>query len=214
MEHKANGARFIAQNDMIVRWCRETGKPFEPETTEWMFDVMARGGTFVDIGAATGWFAIPVALRGCEVLAFEPNPAVFARLSENVALNGADFPTVHAAVSAAQGAVTMFINPAVPLTSGGSIERPTCARPKRITVQTVRLDDVVSGDVALIKIDVEGHEMAVLRGAERTIDRCRPRLVLEANTAAHRAALAEWLEARGYSWRRADDRNMLCSPKS
>jgi len=211
MTYEANGARFIAKDDMIVRWCRETGQPFEPETTEFIFGAT---GTFVDVGASTGWFSIPMALRGHKVEAFEPNPAVFRRLSDNADLNGAVIAMHHAAASDKGDSVTMWINPAVPLTSGGSIERATCARPKRIEVQAVRLDDALSGDVSLIKIDVEGHEMAVLRGAEKTVERCRPHLVLEANTPDHCAALALWLDAHGYSWRRADHRNMLCSPSS
>lgn len=216
--HEANGARFIAKDDMIVRWERAEGRPFEPETTGWLFMSLAlRPGWLVDVGAATGWFAIPAALSHVRVIAVEPNPAVRDRLRQNMAENALVEPdeitVVPAAASAGAGTATFWHNPNVPLTSGGSIECPTCNRPSQITVPTVALDTVCAGlEVALIKIDVEGHEMSVLAGAEATIARCRPYLVLEANTDAHREQLAGWLAAHGYSWERADERNMLCTP--
>jgi len=42
-----------------------------------------------------------------------------------------------------------------------------------------RLDNVYDGTAGFIKIDVEGHEQAVLDGAVETIDRCRPRILVE-----------------------------------
>lgn len=50
---------------------------------------------------------------------------------------------------------------------------------ERVRVPTVRLDDVIHRPVGLIKIDVEGHEMAVLRGAEGILERDRPNLIVE-----------------------------------
>lgn len=209
--YEANGARFIAANDMIVAWARKTSCAFEPVTTAWMFDKMdVREGAFVDVGASTGWFTIPMILRGYAVYSFEPNPAVASRLRDNAVLNGVELNLREAAASVSDGEKLFFRNPRVPLTSGGSIESATCNGPQRITVQGVRLDDVVQGPVALIKIDVEGHELSVLSGARSIVEGQRPALVLEANTDGHRDVLAAWVEARGYSWRMADERNMLC----
>ena len=50
---------------------------------------------------------------------------------------------------------------------------------RRLRVRTARLDDVYAGTVGFIKIDVEGHQQAVLDGAAGTIARCRPRLLVE-----------------------------------
>jgi len=68
--------------------------------------------------------------------------------------------------------------------------------------------------VSLLKIDVEGHETAVLKGAERLIAVSRPSIVLEANTPRHEKALAGWCAANDYTYVIADERNMLCSPAS
>ena len=48
-----------------------------------------------------------------------------------------------------------------------------------MSVPVKRLDDVYEGDAGFIKIDVEGHEQAVLDGAIGTIRRCRPRMLVE-----------------------------------
>lgn len=67
-----------------------------------------------------------------------------------------------------------------------------------------RLDDVYDGDVGFIKIDVEGHEQAVLDGAIKTIRRCRPRMLVEVDERLSPGGLAiarryfEALEYRGY----------------
>jgi hypothetical protein len=63
--------------------------------------------------------------------------------------------------------------------------------------------------VGLIKIDVEGHEMSVLRGAQSTISRWKPSLVLEANSDKHFIQLERWLDEIGYQHGRADTRNIL-----
>jgi hypothetical protein len=71
----------------------------------------------------------------------------------------------------------------------------------------------------VVKIDVEGHEAKVLVGAERTIERFRPRLIVEVHPSELRAAgehpsqIAAWLSERGYHIRTfADHRAAAISP--
>lgn len=214
--YAANGCNFIAKNDMIVAWERKTGGVFEPVTTEWMAGVMQdREGAYVDVGASTGWFVVPMARAGYSVIGFEPNPNAFVRLRDNCVLNGAKADIRNVAVSDKAGEAILFFNAGLPLTSGGSLNLGDCLVPtaqKRI--ETVRIDDAVKESVALIKIDVEGHEIPALNGALRTVKKHKPHLVLEANTDEHKAALAEWLEMNGYTFKEADERNLLCSPAS
>lgn len=214
--YRANGADFIAADDMIVRWLGQGNPAFEPSTTKWMFDRLAeRRGIYVDAGASTGWFAIPVALTNREVVAVECNSRVFARLLENAELNKIKIEAHRLAASDARGTATFHFNPRLPLTSGGSLIAHSGARRAAETVETDTLDSIV-GDrpVALLKVDVEGYELAVLRGAEKFIMRDRPFMVLEANTDYHFDVLDRWLKAHDYTWQRADTRNMLCSPSS
>lgn len=208
------GATWLAADDMIIRWIRQTGRKFEPVTTPWMLEQMAsRQGAYVDVGASTGWFAVPMAKRGYRVIAFECNARSAQRLKDNCALNGVEIVLHEAAASNRVGKAVFTHNPRLPLTSGGSLEY---VRANRATddVSCVTLDSVIDEPVALLKIDVEGHEMAVLAGAADLIARSRPALVLEANTAQHEADLTAWLRAHGYTWTNADERNLLCLPRS
>lgn len=207
-------ATWIAADDMIIRWIRQTGRKFEPATTPWMLEQMsARQGAYVDVGASTGWFAVPMAKRGYKVIAFECNARSAQRLKDNCALNGVNIVLHEAAASNHAGTAVFTHNPRLPLTSGGSLERVRANRASE-EVPCVTLDRCIDEPVALLKIDVEGHEMAVLEGATGLIARSRPALVLEANTAQHESALTAWLRAYGYTWTNADERNLLCLPRS
>lgn len=215
--YEANGVKFYAENDMIVAWERAESKPFEPETTAWMKRVLAENeGIFADIGASTGWFSVFFASLGREVVAFEPNPLPAARLMANAALNGVSVELHGAAVSDRVGEAVLHHNPHLALTSGASLEpdvRPQ-ANIGRLTVPTVTVDSAIgSRKVALMKVDVEGHELAVLHGAFGVLERWRPMLVLEANTDEYCDILAKFLDENGYEWQCADERNMLCKPK-
>ncbi|MDG3040444.1 FkbM family methyltransferase [Roseicyclus marinus] len=216
------GAKFIAADDMIVRWLRQVPtRRFEPETFKWIMDqLFARLGIFVDVGAATGWFSIPVLQSGIDVIGFECNRRVMARLQENCQLNGIEGAADlgrgvfhQAAASSVEGTTTFTYNPTLPLTSGGSVEPGVTVNSASEKVPTLTVDGSVShAKVAVIKIDAEGHELSVLAGAAETIKRDKPALVLEANTREHLAVLAAWCEANGYGWQQADERNLLCLP--
>jgi FkbM family methyltransferase len=75
---------------------------------------------------------------------------------------------------------------------------------RAIEVPMDRLDSVYGGDVGFIKIDVEGHQQAVLDGAVATIRRCRPRMLVEVEERlspgglAHAKAYFTELGYRGY----------------
>lgn len=215
MLHDANGAKFVAQDDMIVAWERAEARPFEPKTTAFLLDALvARRGVLIDAGASTGWFAIPAAMRGADVIGFEPFAAARARLRENALINGVEIELRPEALGARRGRATFWRNPRVRLTSGGSIARPGCAGPVAETVEVVALDDLDLPRVAVIKLDVEGAEIEALDGARETILRDRPHLAIEANTAEERARRLEWFSALGgYDLRDADDRNLLASPR-
>lgn len=208
-------ATWLAEDDQIVKWIRRTGRKFEPVTTPWMLERMLEDprGAYVDVGASTGWFAIPLALRGYDVIAFECNARAIARLKANCELNDATITLHEAAATSKCGEVTFTYNPRLPLTSGGSLEHVAANR-ARETVRAITLDSVIDRPVRLLKIDVEGHEIAVLQGAAETIATSRPALVLEANTPRHERDLMDWCARNRYTWQCADERNLLCLPVS
>lgn len=168
------------------------GGTFEPQSlTKWA-EMCVAGSTVLDIGAYSGLFSIAAAKLGCTVFAFEPMPQMIERFRENVALNGVDVTLFEAAASDRQGDGAMH-HTAVNFTSGASMERKTgLSQPVELT--TVDCFDFES--VSTIKIDTERHEPAVLRGARETLERCKPKLLVEALDESLKAAVLS--ELPGY----------------
>lgn len=135
------------------------------------------GMTFVDIGANIGFFSLLAAkLVGPtgRVIAFEPNPPVFAALMRNAEHNGMGWIETHqVGLFDREGGGTLHVPDK---NCGAATMRPS--GDDHVTISLVRLDDVVTGSVDLIKIDVEGAEVAALRGARNVLARC-PAVVCE-----------------------------------
>lgn len=154
-------------------------------------------GTAVDVGANFGHYSWNLAQIYDRVIAFEPNPQVIRPLVE------ARLPEVtikHEALSSAAGELPLQIPVArgVRLSGWASLEKPAVAEHHAIETTMVKvstLDEHDLSGVGFIKIDVEGHELEVLRGAARTIQRDLPHLLVEIqdrHLPAIRALLASW----------------------
>jgi FkbM family methyltransferase len=144
--------------------------------------LVTKGKLAIDIGASIGVYTSELAKYAARVVAFEPNPrlADFARqvLSSNVEVK-------NVALSAANVETTLRI----PLDRRNStIDDLATVEPKNVLhfdavasvrVMTRRLDDFGFENCGFIKIDVEGHEEAVLDGAMRLIETQKPILMIE-----------------------------------
>jgi FkbM family methyltransferase len=173
----------------------------------------------LDIGANLGAYAIPVAQKIASVngtvFAYEPQRIVFYQLCGNVFLNRLDnIHAFHMAVGDLDGKVNIRnIDYARTSNIGGfSLDNSLYGR-TAITeaegsyeVAMTRLDSIVLPNApSLIKIDVEGAELDVLKGANKTIcDANFPPLILEAWTSEwfrhQREMLLSHLETMGYSY--------------
>jgi FkbM family methyltransferase len=160
------------------------------------------GGDFVDVGAHVGMYAVTAALavggRG-RVLAFEPNPAARAQLEANLALNAARNVVVSPkAVGDAAGEAVLHV-PATPDPSFSSLEPGRFAEGEPVAVETTTVDREVEALAlrpAVVKVDVEGAELAVVAGMERTLE-TRPALLAEVSEATG-PELERRLAGRGY----------------
>lgn len=165
-------------------------------------------GLFIDVGANRGIYARVAREVGFHVLAFEPNP----RLARYIrAWSPPAIEIREELVSSAEG----FASIAIPLNSRGSEEDGLASvdmqrigrqheHVREIRVPCVSLDSLELKEVAFIKIDVEGHELDVLRGAVATLQRCNPMVQVEIEE-RHRnggvescRALFEGLGYKGY----------------
>ena len=136
----------------------------------------------IDAGANVGLFALTGALRGAEVHAFEPIPDNFAKLEHNISLN-AD-ARVHA-VRAALGAEAGEVAFGLPSASGNRAEMSAFTlggSHNEVRAPMLRLDDYLDEHgierVRLAKVDVEGAETLVFRGASRALEAQRIDLVV------------------------------------
>jgi len=143
-----------------------------------LIGAVLEGDTFFDVGANIGTVTIAIAMTGAECLAFEPAPANAARLAENAELNRLGNVTViEAAMWSDGGTVALRVDGAE---GAGRSRVVDAGDAKAIEVPATTLDRFAGGGAAapdLLKIDVEGAELEVLRGAERTLEAGRVREV-------------------------------------
>ncbi|OBF20447.1 methyltransferase [Mycobacterium kubicae] len=149
----------------------------------------------VDIGADVGEFSIAMLSASRSVVAFEPRPAQARDLAAMFTAVGAPVRVESVALSDQPGVTTMRVYESDPgrstIDSDNVLSDAGGGSVATIEVAVRRLDDLRLDGVGLIKIDVEGHELAVLRGATETLTRDRPAIVVEAEERHHRNAVAD-----------------------
>lgn len=161
------------------------------------------GGTFVDIGANVGLYTCVIADHVGQsgfVLAFEPMSENLVLLRRNIKLNGfANVEVEAVALSNRIGMVHLYlpsIHPGGP-SSATRIQNPGDWRVIG-RVRSTTLDQSFSGcRLDLIKIDVDGHEVEVLKGAQRVVERFRPVVVCEVQE-QNLGAVIEYAKAWDY----------------
>ena len=173
--------------------------PFFGHLSEWVNP----GSTVIDVGAAVGDYTLRLSsLTGADgrVIALEPMPPQFDVLVSNVRL--APFQNItclQLAVGERDGVVRMN----APTGAGFPEWYLSSISPDGDTQAIcISLDSLpVPPGVDFLKIDTEGHDFAVLRGARRLIERERPHILLEDDS----ADVERWLRARGYQRRTSGD---------
>jgi FkbM family methyltransferase len=176
------------------------------------------GDVFVDAGAHIGLHTVAAArsLQGAgRVIAIEPHPTTASYLGRTIALNNvSELCTVHqVALGDTQGPAELYIGPTAGHNSLMPMVDDPDAQGSSIQVQVVLLDEVVPDDmiVDVLKLDVEGSELAVLSGATAVLDRSPMIAIIAEFGPSHlqRAGTTtqEWLNvflSRGMEWRVID----------
>jgi FkbM family methyltransferase len=204
----------LAHDTFISRSLIEYG-----EWTESEFELMAQaigpGDHVIDVGANIGSltlaFAQKVASDGTRpsghVFAFEPQPRIFQLLATNCVLNGCTNARLfNMGAGEAPGQITISeigydtdINYGALSLSTLEQAGAAASAPATRIVPIVRLDDVYDRDtLKLIKIDVEGMELEVLKGASRLLTEMRPVLYIENEFADKSPALVRHVWEAGY----------------
>jgi FkbM family methyltransferase len=153
---------------------------FDPTVTEAIHRLVDHGGLSVDVGANIGYFTGLLASRtgpGGAVIAFEPHPTVFPVLICNTNRWNADpgLAAIEArqiAISDQEGTGRLAARTGPQQMGIATLRKPgEVGVPEDFQVETRRLDTLCQDRrIQLLKIDVEGHEYAVLKGAERLLE--------------------------------------------
>jgi len=180
---------------------------FDPALTAELMAIARPGLPFLDVGAHVGIASLmysKLAGIATRICALEPNPQVFPTLVENSRVNGMSVECLRLALGADVGQVAFFTNGSDP---NGSLSQDApgkywywadrtkpVLRETRVTMSTLdRLCAAIDLAPGIIKLDVEGAELPVLRGGAEVLARCRPLILLETHVFA-------W-ESFGYSGR-------------
>jgi FkbM family methyltransferase len=180
----------------------------EPQVEQAFLGLLAPGKVVYDIGANIGWYSLLAARQGCRVFAFDPDIANAAVAGHNASANGLAVTVTAAAVTDEDGWLAFLLRGSLM----SRLEKDDTARQAerraqrnagsngRMHVPAVRLDSWITqtGNPPpdVVKIDVEGAEVGVLRGMRQTLQACRPTLIIELH--GTNVEVAEELDDAGY----------------
>ena len=205
-EHQLNGRTvrfFVHEVDDAIQQRHAGGSWFDLPELE-TIGRHYRGGTFVDVGANVGNHSLYAALvlEAPRVVAIEPAPLTSRILTYNVLLNGlADRVTVHE-VGLSDSDAKAAVARRVPRNVGATQLRAD----ESGGIDLRKGDELLAGEaIGFLKVDVEGHEMAVLGGLSAIIARQRPPMHVEVDS-ANRAAFEQWCSDNGYRIAERDER--------
>jgi FkbM family methyltransferase len=169
-----NNIAVIEGDDYISRWVEESGRlDHDQSMLPLILKHIIPGSTVLDVGAFIGDHTIAYARKVGQtgrVIAFEPSPEAFKCLKHNLK----DFPQVDLrkeCLSDESGTVSLSH---VETNAGMTYAQKKKGRTKAITLDSLELERV-----DFIKIDAEGFEHNILKGAEETIRKFKPVMVIE-----------------------------------
>lgn len=204
-----HGLQLLVPASLYQYFTEETGGMPERSLIEWARGLLKPDKLFVDVGAHIGTYSLSYAKSVRGVVAFEPGRDAYYSLCGGIVLSGANNVTAHQVALGSVGRPRGRMQPFVVPHSGGGLstlrtDLPPGAAGAREEVLVRSLDSFGLGaEVGFIKIDVEGSELSVLRGAEGTLRSSGwPPILIEVWQEgwfeADRNAIYGWLSERGY----------------
>lgn len=179
---------LLDPGDLISRVLLETGE-WDPDTWKAIAVHLPSGGTFIDVGAHMGHCSLMAAILvgpSGRVIAIEANPEMVEQLRRNIHASSATINVQSMACSDSETLVDLYVAPhansgsssfsAHNASLGGSSQKGYCIQARPLDAI---LDELKVSRVDVLKIDVEGAELKVLRGAKGTLTRHRPVLIVE-----------------------------------
>ena len=189
----ARGDRLLVRSQDLIGRIVADGQEWEPHVRKAIEQAARAEGIAVDAGAYIGLHSVTMSRLFSRVHAFEPQQGIFKVLCGNLALNGCANVTTHnlalydevgemqlAPLERQEVSVPMAgADPDYSLISNAAALTYEIASDGAGTIRSMKLDDFALEDVSLIKVDTQGSDLHVLRGAEATIRRCQPVILFE-----------------------------------
>ncbi|WP_095109650.1 FkbM family methyltransferase [Pseudomonas sp. Irchel 3E20] len=185
------------ETDYIQKKIATNQVPYEIEMLDDIRSRISLGDLVLDIGANVGNHTLYMAaVTGCRVVAFEPNALLASALAHSLHLNGlTERVTVQSIGLGRESAQGGFKQQIADNLGAQSLEIGEGG----ITIRA--LDELdFAGPVKLLKIDVEGMELAVLAGGAKLIARDRPLLYVECISVEEYKAIAQWMAGQNYTY--------------
>jgi FkbM family methyltransferase len=173
---------FVLPSEGNVAYFASHGGAPEAPLIAWAETLMPRGGFFVDVGAHVGTWSIVFGLKGHYVHSFEAQPWLARLCNAGLKLNGRPARCSPFGLSDRETDIPL-VSP-YPDGGMGSVVVPYPEQAIQLTVHVKPLDHPLTMPfqyprINLLKIDVEGAELDVLRGGAETIKRDRPKILFE-----------------------------------
>ena len=183
---------WAPEDDHIARVIATTGRPYEEKLLRFLVHLVpSTSKAVVDVGANIGNHTAYFARRGARVIAVEANPDALPFLQRNVEPFSDRVTVWPVAAGSAPGRGRVVEHPT------GQLGQMAFESDPAGPIEMVTLDSI-DERVAVLKIDVEGGEESVLRGAIQLIRRSRPVIVVESWDARHRDGIVCLLRPLGY----------------
>ncbi|HEX3920390.1 MAG TPA: FkbM family methyltransferase [Caulobacteraceae bacterium] len=183
-----HGQKYLVEpDDLIITPQLVVYRQWEADLSAFVSRTLGPDSVFVDVGANFGYFTCLAGSRvgrggRGRVVAIEPNPAMLALLEANVTINWsmADIEILRLAAGATDGQAQLAIPRQRAANASLSVDAPSAVERDLVEVAVRPLDALLpAGEpVHVLKIDVEGHETAVIEGARQTIARSPDILVV------------------------------------
>lgn len=177
-----NGIRIV----FPAKWSRYFESDYESENVTFLKANCKNGMTVIDIGAHLGLMSVTIAhLVGKQgkVYSFEPTPITYNTLIKIVKLNNFSeiIECINEAVSDVDGEINFFISETEGSNANSMVNRPENKR-TGVKIKTITIDSFIKKKnitkIDIIKIDAEGVEYSVLKGAKQTLKNIKPKLIL------------------------------------
>ena len=176
---------------------------YEITVIDYIKELIPDGEVFIDVGSHIGFYKVGLSRNFKKIFSFEPSPFQNQYLERNVLVNNLHNVSIsnNAVSNATDKNVDLFI---MGRSGGTNTIEVSCANDamSKTTVRTISLDSCLFEDLSFLKIDVEGHEIEVLKGAINTIKLHKPIILCEVwdNTEA-RMEFSKVMESMDYEYK-------------